>query len=175
MKRKLILGLALMIFLGGCMNQAVKDVFVTPVHPDINTTSYLYTPGSYTGTGQGYNGPITVKITVNEANIIAIDILESAEANYTKEIEVLVPVEEGETPEQPVTGEEEPVEEGGPKMRTEIQYEDVEVIGKMDTVINEILANQSTSMDADLYTGATVTVQGLLEAITNAATEASLR
>ena len=60
-------------------------------------------------------------------------------------------------------------------MRTEIQYEDVEVIGKMDTVINEILANQSTSMDADLYTGATVTVQGLLEAITNAATEASLR
>ena len=177
MKKLLAVCLAGMLCLGGCMNETAKDVFVTPVRPDATTTSFLYTPGSYTGTGQGYNGPIEVRITVNEANIISIDLVSHNEANYILQKEMMVPVEEGEeesTDEKPV--DEDPSgQPAGPKMKTVIVEEPVEVIGRMDTAINEILANQTTNLEMDLYTGATVTVRGLLEAITNASSDASLR
>lgn len=39
----------------------------------------LYKPGEYIGVGEGHHGPIKVKITTDEYNIISIDIIEEYE------------------------------------------------------------------------------------------------
>lgn len=39
----------------------------------------LYIPGEYIGAGEGHHGPIKVKITTNEYNILSIQVIEEYE------------------------------------------------------------------------------------------------
>jgi uncharacterized protein with FMN-binding domain len=39
----------------------------------------LYTPGVYEGTGEGYEGPITVAVRVDETKIVRIEVMEHEE------------------------------------------------------------------------------------------------
>ena len=45
-----------------------------------------YTPGTYTGTGMGHMGPVSVEVTVSEDSIDEITVTESAESAYIGEV-----------------------------------------------------------------------------------------
>ena len=52
-----------------------------------------FTAGEYTATADGYNGPVTVKVTYTDAAIEAIDIVESAETDHvgTLAYDIMIP------------------------------------------------------------------------------------
>ena len=52
----------------------------------MSLTAGAYTPGTYTGTGAGHNGPVTVEVTVSEDSIDDITVAESAESAYIGEV-----------------------------------------------------------------------------------------
>ena len=45
------------------------------------TSASAYTPGTYTGTGEGNNGPVTVEVTVSENAIEKVEITEQQETD----------------------------------------------------------------------------------------------
>lgn len=47
-----------------------------------NDTALAYTAGTYTGTGEGYNGPVTLDVTFSEEGITDIKVNTSAETNH---------------------------------------------------------------------------------------------
>ena len=52
----------------------------------MTVTAQAYTPGTYTGTGTGHGGPVTVEVTVSEETIDDITCVESAESVYMGEV-----------------------------------------------------------------------------------------
>ena len=161
----------LIVLLSGCINKEAKEVFVTPVTPE-KENKFLYTPGTYRGEGSGYNGPIVVEVTVNESKILYIELVSHSEQNYlidiygnpvdpTIEDEVEDEVDDEVTDET----EDEIIEE-------EIKTEEVEVLGSLDAILNMILLEQTTEVDT--ITHATVSVNGLKEAVSRALAEAML-
>lgn len=162
MKRVAIALALLTCLLTGCLNKEAKDVFVTPIQSDTETTKFLYTPGTYRGTASGYNGPIEVEVTVSDSKIKSIEIISSSESNYIPESDPTV------TEEPDPSDETDPTENPS----DEPTSEEVEVVGALDGMINEILLQQSTQIDT--VSGATVSCKALLEAIQRALTEAAL-
>ena len=51
-----------------------SDKITLPARPAVS-----FTPGTYTGEGQGFGGAITVSVTVNETNIVSVEVLENKE------------------------------------------------------------------------------------------------
>jgi fumarate reductase flavoprotein subunit len=70
MKAAFILATAFLI-LGGCSGGNGKS--------GSSSSGGMYVPGTYEGSGEGYEGPITVSVTVSENKIIRIEVLEHAE------------------------------------------------------------------------------------------------
>ncbi len=54
----------------------------TPVEAEEETPAALYTPGTYTGTGGGNNGDITVEVTLTENEITGIQVTSQHETYY---------------------------------------------------------------------------------------------
>ena len=59
---------------------------VLAVITGMTVTAQAYTPGTYTGTGTGHGGPVTVEVTVSEETIDDITCVESAESVYMGEV-----------------------------------------------------------------------------------------
>ena len=59
---------------------------VLAVITGMTVTAQAYTPGTYTGTGTGHGGPVTVEVTVSEETIDNITCVESAESVYMGEV-----------------------------------------------------------------------------------------
>ena len=166
---KKVLTICLVLLLTGCLNQEAKDVYVEPVTKTAETTKFIYNPGTYEGTGTGYNGTIKVKVTVSESKIKEITIEQSNEANY-------ILVKKTETNENntqdPSTGENNPGSDADtPIASTETT---IEVVGTMDTIVNTILSQQNLTVTTDLMTSATVTGNGLIDAVRKALNKATL-
>ena len=58
-----------------------------------NDAEMSFTPGEYTGTYQGYNGPVTVKATFSETKLEAIEVVSSAETAHVGDVafDVMIP------------------------------------------------------------------------------------
>ena len=172
-----------MVIMCACVNETAQDVFVTPVTLDTETSEYLYKPGTYTGTAQGYSGEITVSVKVNESQILSISIDSYSDNNYQKQIvtKVLVEEEEDSTSEESTeesseeSSAENKDERDEPQYKEVISYQTVEVYGMMDSVINEVISTQSLDVSLDFMTGATVSCSALLSAIQNALSSAMLK
>ena len=52
----------------------------------MTVSAWGYTAGTYTGTGTGHNGPVSVEVTVSEDSIEDIQVTESAESAYIGEV-----------------------------------------------------------------------------------------
>ena len=52
-----------------------------------------FTPGTYTGTGEGYNGPVEVSVTFDEKAVTAIEVTSSVETEHVGDIafDILIP------------------------------------------------------------------------------------
>ena len=61
-------------------------MILTAAAAAMSLTAGAYTPGTYTGTGAGHNGPVTVEVTVSEDSIDDITVAESAESAYIGEV-----------------------------------------------------------------------------------------
>lgn len=64
----------------------VSMLAVLAVITGMTVTAQAYTPGTYTGTGTGHGGPVTVEVTVSEETIDDITCVESAESVYMGEV-----------------------------------------------------------------------------------------
>ena len=166
MNKRLFIVLCIFVLLSGCINKEAKEVFVTPIAPEVDN-KFLYTAGTYRGQGNGFHGPIVVDVTVSESKILYIEIVSHDEANYLIDLygNPIIMDDEVNDEETDET-EDEPVEE------EEIETEEVEVLGALDGVLNMILLEQKTDVDA--VTHATVSCNGLKEAISKALAEAML-
>lgn len=172
MKKRWLCVVCILVLLSGCMNKEAKEVFVTSVTP-ITENKFLYNPGTYRGEGNGYHGLITVEVTVSESKILYIDVLSHDEANYLIDI-YGNPVEENQDEFEDVVEDEtdENVNEDEGIVEEEIETEEVEILGAIDGLVNMIMLEQTTNVDA--VTHATVTCDGLKEAISRALAEAML-
>ena len=56
-------------------------------------SGYTFTPGEYTATAEGYNGPLTVKVTYTDSAIEAIDIESSVETAHVGDVafDIMIP------------------------------------------------------------------------------------
>lgn len=171
MNKRWLCVVCILVLLSGCMNKEANEVFVTPVKP-ITENKFLYNPGTYRGEGDGYHGSIVVEVTVSESKILYIDVLSHNEGNYLIDIygnpveekqEEFVEDEVDETVENEETNEVE---------TEEVETEEVEVLGAIDGLVSMILLEQTTNVD--VVTHATVTSNGLKEAISRALAEAML-
>jgi Uncharacterized protein conserved in bacteria len=170
MKIRLLIVIGLLLITSGCINREVKDVFVKPIQ-NTNEIKFLYTPGTYKGEANGYNGKIVVSVTVTDSKITAIEILQQQESNYfVDENGVAIGETIDDELDNPIdeTTEGEGTETEGP----EVEPTEIDVFGEMDGLINMIILEQTTNLD--LSTGATITKRGLIEAIQRALAEASL-
>jgi len=169
MKIRLLIVIGLLLVTSGCINREVRDVFVKPVQTT-NEIKFLYTPGTYRGEANGYNGKIVVNVTVTDSKITAIEIVQQKETNYFVD-------ENGVTIGEATDDElDNPIDETteGENIETDEEVEPIEidVYGEMDGLINMIIVEQTTSVD--ISSGATISKRGLIEAIQRALTEASL-
>ena len=163
--------LCILVLLSGCINKEAKEVFVTPITPTIEN-KFLYNPGTYRGEGSGYHGVITVEVTVSESKILYIEVLNHEEANYLIDI-YGNPVEENQDEfDEVVDGETEEEQDENEVIVEEIETEEVEILGAMDSLVSQIMLEQNTNVD--VITHATVTSNGLKEAISRALAEAML-
>ena len=81
-RRKQIFSLVLSAVLLTNSVQAASAVYADSTYKD----------GTYTGTGSGFNGDITVSVTVSDGNISAIDVTDQKETPaYRKEAEQIIP------------------------------------------------------------------------------------
>jgi len=67
----LVLVLVLSTILAGCTKETTNEVG--------DSQKTLFTPGTYEGEGQGFNGPIKVAVTVTENEITKVEVLEHSE------------------------------------------------------------------------------------------------
>lgn len=69
----LVLVLSLSTILVGCTKEQDTEVAGS------DSTGTLFTPGTYEGEGQGFNGPIKVSVTVTENEITKVEVVEHSE------------------------------------------------------------------------------------------------
>lgn len=166
---KKLLTICLVLLLAGCLNTEAKDVYVEPVTKTADTTKFIYNPGTYEGTGTGYNGTIKVSVTVSESQIKDIVIEQSSEANYI----LVKQVETNEnTNQDPTTDENNPGSDADATVAT--TETTIEVVGALDSIVSTILSQQSLTVSSDLMTSATVSGNALIDAIRKALNEATL-
>lgn len=171
--------------LAGCLNQTAKDVFVTPVTPDEEETSYLYSPGTYTGEAEGYSGVIRVSVTVTDSLITEIQILSILDQDYTasaSQQESGADGTSGTATENQDSGNAGVAEGTGSnaeeqtgEARPDKEPEVISVQGIVDSLRGMVISRQSTALEADLYTGATVSGAAFLKAVQNALDKAMLQ
>ena len=60
---------------------------------EANKAPVSFTPGEYTATAEGYNGPVTVKVTFDADKIKAVDVVKNAETGHVGDIafEIMIP------------------------------------------------------------------------------------
>ena len=72
---------------GGYMRrQIIGSVCVAAAVTMMSGSIYAYTAGTYTGSGTGHNGPVSVEVTVSEDAIENIEITETSESVYMGEV-----------------------------------------------------------------------------------------
>lgn len=183
MKKRCVLVFLFLVLLSGCINKEAKEVFVTPITPE-KENKFLYNPGTYRGEGNGFHGPIVVNVTVSESQILYIEIVSHSEENYLVDIYgnpvifedefvedefVDEEVNDEETDSDQVESEE---DDENAIIPDEIETEEVEVLGALDSALSMIVLEQSTNVDVSTH--ASVSVNGLKEAISRALAEAML-
>lgn len=170
MNKKWILLFLLVFLLSGCLNKEVDEVFVTPVTPEVEN-KFLYNPGTYRAEGTGFNGTIVVEVTVSESKILSIEIISHSEANYLID-QYGNPIVDDSDSYWDETDDGVVDEENSEVVEEEIITEEVEVLGAIDTMLNMILLEQTTSVD--VISQATTSCNGLKEAVSRALAEAML-
>ena len=68
------------------MRRLLGTFMVASVALALAIPAAAYTPGTYTGTGMGHNGPVSVEVTVSEDTIEDIVVSETAESVYMGEV-----------------------------------------------------------------------------------------
>ena len=178
MKKRCLLVFLFLVLLSGCINKEAKEVFVTPITPE-KENKFLYNPGTYRGEGNGFHGPIVVNVTVSESKILYIEIESHSEENYLIDMygnpvifdDEIVDDEilDDEMDSDQVESEE---DDENAIIPDEIETEEVEVLGALDSALSMIVLEQSTNVDVSTH--ATVSISGLKEAISRALAEAML-
>lgn len=80
----IILIFAMVLSLAACSSNAPKDPSGSDNPPkvdDAEDAADIFKEGTYTGTAQGHNGPVTVEVTVDKSSVKSIILKESAETN----------------------------------------------------------------------------------------------
>lgn len=76
----IILVFAMVLGLAACSSNAPKSPSDSD-NPPKDTAAGVFKEGTYTGTAQGHNGPVTVEVTVDKNSVKSIALKESAETN----------------------------------------------------------------------------------------------